>query len=66
MKALEPEQAVLLSAYTGFMCVNDFCEVHAYVEQVMGRAVFTHEFADPEFNKALRAILKPRFLQLIP
>lgn len=66
MIPLSKEQALLISAYTGFLVVNDFSDMHQYVEKVMGRSVWTHEFADKEFNKELREKLRPDFLKLVP
>lgn len=66
MNPLTKEQALLVSAYTGFLCVNDFSEVHEFAEKAMERPVFTHEFADPEFYKDLRSVLRAEFLQLVP
>lgn len=36
-------EAAVISAYTGFMITKDFSDVHAYIEEKMGRPVFTHE-----------------------
>lgn len=63
-KALMWER-VVISAYTGYlMCPFD--EMHKYIEQMMGRPVFTHEMC--ESNKAfmdeLREKVKPDFLAL--
>lgn len=66
IKPLEKEQALLISAYTGFLCVNDFSDVHEYCEKVLSRPIFTHQFADMELMKELREKLKPEFLKLIP
>lgn len=43
------KEAVILSAYTGFLLVRDFSDVHRFCEKLLGRAIFTHEFADPKF-----------------
>lgn len=66
MDALTKEQALVISAYTGFLVVNDFGDLHEYVEQVMERGVWTHEFANKGFMEELREKLKPEFLKLIP
>lgn len=36
-------ESAIISAYTGFMITKDFSDVHAYIEEKMGRPVFTHE-----------------------
>lgn len=38
MKALDKDQALLISAYTGYVVVNGFSEIHEYIEKVMGEA----------------------------
>jgi hypothetical protein len=35
-------EAAIVSAYTGFLC-GEFTEFSKYVEEIMGRPVFTHE-----------------------
>lgn len=35
-------EAVIVSAYTGVL-IGDFNETHRYIEEIMGRQVFTHE-----------------------
>ena len=64
--SLTKEQALLISAYTGFLVVNDFGDVHQYVEKVMGHPIFTSEFANKGFMEELREKLKPQFMALIP
>jgi hypothetical protein len=44
MNRLTDAQAAVISAYTGVLCCK-FDVLHAYVEKIMGRPVFTHEFA---------------------
>jgi hypothetical protein len=66
MNALTKEQALVISAYTGFLVVNDFSDLHEYVEKVMERPVWTSEFANKGFMEELREKLKPEFLKLIP
>jgi hypothetical protein len=66
MTPLTLDQALLVSAYTGFLIVSDFGQVHEYVEKVMGRSVWTHEFAEKSFREELKEKLKPDFLLLVP
>ncbi len=57
------QECVIVSAYTGFlMC--DFPDLHKYIEEKMGRPVWTHEMADKEFFEALRKATKEDFLAL--
>ena len=56
-------EAVVISAYTGVMCV-EFTELHKYIEEVMERPVFTHELADQEVVDQIIERSKPEFLQI--
>ncbi len=62
---LTKEQAVVLSAYTGFlMC--DFSDMHAYIEKKLGRPIFTHELAFAGFEEKLREAAREDFMALLP
>jgi len=39
-------ESLVISVYTGFMIGNDFGKVHEYIEEILGRPVFTHELAN--------------------
>lgn len=45
---------VILSAYTGYLLVGSFGRVQEYAEQVLGRPIFTHEFASEKLQEELR------------
>ena len=36
-------EGAIISAYTGILISKDFSDVHKYIEEKMGRPVFTHE-----------------------
>ena len=38
------KEAIAISAYTGF-CFAPFAEIHQFIDEVLGRPVFTHELA---------------------
>jgi len=57
------EEKLIISAYTSFIMV-DFDEVHEFIEEIMGRPVFTFEMADKDFYERLRKKLKPKFIEL--
>ncbi len=40
---LSKEQAIILTGYTGIMCLDDYAEFHKAVEAKAGRPVYTHE-----------------------
>ncbi len=50
---LTKEQAAIIGAFTGIAC-GPFSDLHGYAERVLGRPIWTHQFA----NKALMAELK--------
>ena len=56
-------ERVVVSAYTGvLMC--DFDYVHRYIEDKLGRPVFSHEMADPDVQKEISEKTKRDFLAL--
>ena len=56
-------EKLIVSAYTGYSMV-DFDELHTFIENKLGRPVFTHELASDETWAELRVILKEDFLEL--
>lgn len=58
-------EAVLISAYTGFLLTKDFSDVHRFCEELLGRPVFSHEFAITETQKEIQEKCKPMIIDLI-
>ena len=57
------QERIIVSAYTGYlMC--DFNDVHKYMEEKMGRPLWTHELAFPEVQDEIRELIKEDFLAL--
>lgn len=57
------KEAVVISAYTGvLMC--DFDDVHKYIEEKLGRPVWSHELGLEEIQNEIRKKCKPEFLEL--
>ena len=56
-------QAAIIGAYTGFTC-GPFSDLHAYAERVLGRPVWTHQFANEALETELREAAKADFLAL--
>lgn len=57
------QEAIVVSAYTGIlMC--DFGDMHEYIEKVMGRPIWTHEFADYKLWDQIKEKVKPDFLRI--
>lgn len=59
------QEAVLLSAYTGYMLAPSFDDVHKFCEELLGRPVFTHGLACEETQAQIREKCKPLVLELI-
>ena len=60
---LTKEQAAIIGLYTGYAC-GKFSDIHELAEQLAGRSVFTHEFANKQFNEHLQSLVKPLFLEI--
>lgn len=56
-------EAAIVSAYTGILC-GDFAAFHAYVEEILGRSVWTHEMGDQAVFAEIKAAAKPDFIAL--
>lgn len=65
MDRLTAEQAAVISAYTGFL-IGDFSAMHAYVEKIMGRPVWTHEMGSESVQDEIRKRARADFLALNP
>ncbi len=57
------EEKLIVSAYTGVL-MTDFSDLHKFIEEQLGRPVFTHELANEAVQKELADKVKPRFLAL--
>ncbi len=62
---MDKREAAIVSAYTGYL-LGDFSEMHKYIEEVMGRPVYTHEMAMPGFMENLRELCRADFVALSP
>lgn len=54
-------EAAIVSAYTGYL-IGEFKDFHAYVEEIMGRPVFTHEL--PSIAEELKYKSKKDFMSI--
>ncbi len=59
------DEALLLSAYTGYLLVPDFSDVHEFCERTLGRPIYTHEFVDEKIVEEIREKLKPEIMSMI-
>ena len=63
MKRLTKEQAVVISAYTGYLMVP-FAEMHADIERRLGHPVFTASLASKETRKTVMSLYRNDFIDL--
>lgn len=58
-KTAKPKHSLgaAVSAYTGFL-LCDFADMQAFIEEVMGHPVWTHQLANAEFVAAMRQKMK--------
>lgn len=57
------QECLIVSAYTGYlMC--DFDDLHKFIEDTLGRPVWTHELASVQLQEEIREKVKPDFLAL--
>ena len=56
-------EAIIISAYTSYLLVP-FSDVHKYIEEKMGRPVWTHEMGNPEFYEKIRDACREDFLNI--
>ena len=59
------KEAVLISAYSGYLLAKDFSDVHKFCEEVLGRPIFIHEFADEKVQKDIREKCNPMIIKMI-
>ena len=59
------KEAILVSAYTGYLLTKEFSDVHEYCEKLTGRPMYTHEFADSDTQKETREKCKPFIIDMI-
>lgn len=59
------QEAVLISAYTGFLLTKNFSDVHGFCEGLLGRPIYTHEFASESTMEEIREKCRPLILEMI-
>ncbi|QXL90509.1 hypothetical protein [Salmonella phage NINP13076] len=63
MTRLTKEQAIIITAFTGFTAC-DFSIFHEDLEKRLGRPVWTHELANKEFASQVKDLYKDDFLKI--
>ena len=62
---MKRNEAVLVSADTGFLLTEDFSDVHKFCEELLGRPIWTHEFASDTLQKEIREKCKPMIVKMV-
>lgn len=62
---LTDEQANLVTAFTGFL-IGDIASFQRFAERRLGRDVYTHHLASPDFWSALKANVADDFRAICP
>ena len=57
-------EAAIVTAYTGFL-IGEFVDFHEYAERVMGRQIYTHEFAKDYICEELKNKSRNDFISII-
>lgn len=59
------KEALLISAYTGYLLVPDFADVHKFCEKLLGRPILTYELGFKEMQEEISEKCKPMIIQMI-
>ena len=59
------KEAVLVSAYTGYLLTQSFADVQEFCEELLGRPIWTHEFAEEKIQKEIKEKCRPLILKMI-
>lgn len=62
-KPLTKRQCAIISTYTGIM-LGKFEWTHEYIEEIMGRPVWTHELGNKEFYQTIKDKAREDFITL--
>lgn len=57
-------ESAIVSAYTGIF-IGNFSDIHEYIENIMGRPVWTHELASKKIMDEIKSRSKTDFLSLV-
>lgn len=57
------EEKLIVSAYTSVL-MTDFHDYHKFIEEKLGRPVWTHEIASESVTEELKKAVKEDFLKL--
>lgn len=64
IEMISTRNASIISAYTGVL-LGEFSDMHKYIEEIMGRPVFTHELADENIVNEIKEKAKQDFFNIV-
>lgn len=64
MERLTRRQSAIIGAYTG-ITVGPFSAIHEYAEEVLGRRIWTHEFASRKVMDELKSASFDDFMSVV-
>ena len=56
-------EAAIVSAYTGIL-IGEFGDMHKYIEEVVGRPVWTHELGNRDVFNRIKELSRNDFLNI--
>lgn len=59
------KEAVLISAYTGYLLVKDISDVIDFNEKLLGKSIFSDEFLDKDIKKLVHEKCEPLIIDMI-
>ena len=57
------KEAAIISAYTGVL-LGEFSDMHEYIEQILGRPVWTHQLANEDIHNEIKNKSRDDFISL--
>ena len=57
------KEAAIISAYTGIL-LGEFSDMHEYIEQILGKRVWTHQLANEHINNEIKNKSRDDFMAL--
>lgn len=60
---MNKREAAIISAYTGIL-IGNFADMHKYIEEKLGRSVWTHELADKITWEEIKQKSKEDFINI--
>lgn len=62
---MKKQEAILVSAFTGFLLTKDFADVHKFCEDLLGRPIWMHEFANRTVQEEIKEKCRPLIVEMI-